>query len=105
MDAIAYVPGLERVLSRTDVAREFDLPSGGGRRGGARGRAHRHRRREVDHDLSGLKAIGSAPTAASTRPTCRSSSAGVSDEYARRAEAARLHSYEAFDYAFNGIVG
>ena len=29
----------------------------------------------------------------------------VSDECARRAEDARLHSYEAFDYAFNGVVG
>ena len=28
----------------------------------------------------------------------------VSDEYARRAEDARLHSYEVFDYAFNGVV-
>ena len=29
----------------------------------------------------------------------------VSDEYARRAGDARLHSYQAFDYAFNGVVG
>ena len=28
----------------------------------------------------------------------------VSDGYARRAEVARLHSYETFDYALNGIV-
>jgi hypothetical protein len=28
----------------------------------------------------------------------------VSDEYARRAEQARLHSYHVFDYALNGTV-
>jgi len=61
--------------------------------------------REVDHDLSGLKGHrlrthGSVHEAdvpiILSRP--------VSDEHARRAEDARLHSYEAFDYAFNGIV-
>ena len=61
--------------------------------------------RETDHDLSGLKGLrlrthGSLHEAdvpiILSRP--------VSDEYARRAEGARLHSYEAFDYAFNGPV-
>ena len=61
--------------------------------------------RETDHDLSGLKGLrlrthGSLHEAdvpiILSRP--------VSDEYARRAEGARLHSYEAFDYAFNGTV-
>jgi hypothetical protein len=28
----------------------------------------------------------------------------VNDEYARRAEDTRLHSYQVFDYAFNGPV-
>ena len=59
----------------------------------------------MDHDLSGLKGHrlrthGSVHEAdvpiILSRP--------VSDEYARHAEDARLHSYQAFDYAFNGIV-
>ena len=59
--------------------------------------------REVDHDLSGLKGHrlrthGSLYEAdvpiILSRP--------VSEDYARRAERSRLHSYEAFDYAFNG---
>ena len=62
--------------------------------------------RETDHDLSGLKGYrlrthGSLHEAdvpiLLSRP--------VSDEYARRAEDARLHSYEVFDYALNGIAG
>ncbi len=61
--------------------------------------------READHDLSGLKSHrlrthGSLHEAdvpiILSRP--------VSDGYARRAEERRLHSYEAFDYALNGIV-
>jgi phosphonoacetate hydrolase len=106
IEAIKDVPGLERVLSREEVAREFDLPTGpegdvavlGDRRTviGAR---------QVDHDLSGLKGQrlrthGSVYEAdvpvIISRP--------VSDEYARRAEDARLHSYHVFDYALNGIV-
>ena len=106
IDAIADVPGLERVLSREAVAREFDLPFGpegdvavlGDERTviGAR---------EEDHDLTGLKGQrlrthGSVHEAdvpiILSRP--------VSDEYARRAEDARLHSYEAFNYALNGIL-
>ena len=60
--------------------------------------------RETDHDLSGLKGHrlrthGSLHEAdvpiLLSRP--------VSDEYARRAEDRRLHSYEVFDYALNGI--
>ena len=61
--------------------------------------------READHDLTGLKGQrlrthGSVHEAdvpiILSRP--------VSDEYARRAEDARLHSYQAFDYALNGLV-
>ena len=106
IDAIEDVPGLERVLSREAVTREFDLPFDsegdvavlGDERTviGARG---------TDHDLSGLKGQrlrthGSIHEAdvpiILSRP--------VSDEYARRAEEARLHSYETLDYALNGIA-
>ena len=106
IDAIADVPGLERVLSRAAVAREFDLPFDsegdvavlGDKRTviGARAAAH---------DLTGLKGQrlrthGSVHEAdvpiILSRP--------VSDEYARRADDARLHSYETFDYALNGIL-
>ena len=106
IDAIKDVPGLEQVLSREEVAREFDLPLGPegdvavlGDAGTVIGA------REVDHDLSGLKGHrlrthGSVHEAdvpiILSRP--------VSDEHARRAEDARLHSYQAFDYAFNGVV-
>ena len=106
MEAIADVPGLERVLSRADVAGEFDLPVGPEGDVAVLGDLRTViGAREVDHDLSGLKGHrlrthGSVHEAdvpiILSRP--------VSDEYARRAEAARLHSYEAFDYAFNGIV-
>ena len=106
IDAIRGVPGLEQVLSREHAVRELDLPFGPegdvavlGDAGTVIGA------REVDHDLSGLKGHrlrthGSLHEAdvpiILSRP--------VSDEYARRAEDARLHSYQAFDYAFNGIV-
>ena len=106
IDAIADVPGLERVLSREDVAREFDLPVGPegdvavlGDRDTVIGA------RETDHDLSGLKGQrlrthGSLHEAdvpiILSRP--------VGDEYARRAEDARLHSYQVFDYVLNGVV-
>ncbi len=106
IDAIADVPGLERVLSREAVAQEFDLPVGPEGDVAVLGDARTViGAREVDHDLSGLKGHrlrthGSVHEAdvpiILSRP--------VSDEYARRAEDARLHSYEAFDYAFNGIV-
>ena len=106
IDAMADVPGLERVLSREAVAREYDLPFDsegdvavlGDERTVIGARA-------ADHDLSGLKGQrlrthGSVHEAdvpiILSRP--------VSDEYARRAEEARLHSYETFDYALNGIV-
>lgn len=104
IEAIKDVPGLERVLSREQVAREFDLPTGpegdvavlGDLRTVIGGR-------EVDHDLSALKGHrlrthGSEYEA--DVPIILSQP--VSDEYARRAEDARLHSYEVFDYAFNG---
>ena len=61
--------------------------------------------RERDHDLSGLKGQrlrthGSLHEAdvpiIISRP--------VSDEHRRRAEKKRPHSYEAFDYALNGVV-
>ena len=106
IDAIAGVPGLERVLSREAVAREFDLPFGPEGDVAVLGDARTViGAREVDHDLRGLRGQrlrthGSVHEAdvpiILSRP--------VSDEYARRAEDARLHSYEAFDYAFNGIV-
>ena len=106
IDAIAGVPGLEQVLSREAVAREFDLPFGPEGDVAVLGDARTViGAREVDHDLRGLKGQrlrthGSVHEAdvpiILSRP--------VSDEYARRAENARLHSYEAFDYAFNGIV-
>ena len=106
IEAIADVPGLERVLSREDVAREFDLPFGPEGDVAVLGDARTViGAREVDHDLRGLKGQrlrthGSGHEAdvpiILSRP--------VSDEYARRAEEARLHSYETFDYALNGIV-
>ena len=106
IDAIRDVPGLERVLSREDVAHEFDLPVGPEGDVAVLGDASTViGAREVDHDLSGLKGKrlrthGSVHEAdvpiILSRP--------VRDEHARRAEDARLHSYQAFDYAFNGIV-
>ena len=106
IDAITDVPGLERVLSREAVAREFDLPFDSEGDVAVLGDERTViGAREVDHDLSGLKGQrlrthGSIHEAdvpiILSRP--------VSDEYARRAEGARLHSYETLDYALNGIV-
>ena len=106
IDAISDVPGLERVLAREDVAREFDLPVGPEGDVAVLGDVRTViGAREVDHDLRGLKGHrlrthGSVHEAdvpvILSRP--------VSDEHARRAEDARLHSYEAFDYALNGAV-
>ena len=106
IDAIADVPGLERVLSREDVAQEFDLPVGPEGDVTVHGDASTViGAREVDHDLSGLeghrlRTHGSVHEAdvpvILSRP--------ISDEHARRAEDARLHSYHAFEHAFNGIV-
>ena len=106
IEAIADVPGLEQVLSREVVAQEFDLPVGPEGDVAVLGDARTViGAREADHDLSGLKGHRLRTHAASTRPTCRSSSATRSVTSTRaRAEDARLHSYEAFDYAFNGIV-
>ena len=102
--AIAEVPGLEQVLSREQVAREFDLPTGPEGDVAVLGDARTViGTRQVDHDLSGLKGHrlrthGSVYEAdvpiIISRP--------ISDEYARRAEDKRLHSYQVFDYAFNG---
>ena len=107
IDAIADVPGLERVLSREAVAREFDLPFETEGDVAVLGDARTViGAREVDHDLSGLQGSrlrthGSVHEAdvpiILSRP--------VSDEYARRAEDARLHSHQAFDYALNGVIG
>ena len=107
MEATADVPGVERVLSRADVVREYDLPVGPEGDVAVLGDLHTVIGvREVDHDLSGLKGHrlrthGSIHEAdvpiIISRP--------VSDGYARRAEDARLYSYEAFDYAFNGTAG
>ena len=105
-EAIADTPGVERVLAREAAAREFDLPHD--REGDLAVLADARTvigGREADHDLGGLKGHrlrthGSLHEAhvpiILSRP--------VSDEYARRAEERRLHSYEAFDYALNGIV-
>jgi phosphonoacetate hydrolase len=107
IEAIDNVPGLEQVLSREQVARQFDLPTGpegdvavlGDKRTVIGTRLE-------DHDLSGLKGHrlrthGSVYEAdvpiIISRP--------MSDAYARRAEDARAHSYQVFDYAFNGPTG
>ena len=106
IDTITDVPGLERVLSREAVTREFDLPFDSEGDVAVLGDERTViGAREVEHDLSGLmgqrlRTHGSIHEAdvpiILSRP--------VSDEYARRAEGARLHSYETLDYALNGIV-
>ena len=106
IDAVEGVPGLERVLSREAVAREFDLPFDTEGDVAVLGDARTViGARAVDHDLTGLKGHrlrthGSVHEAdvpiILSRP--------VRDEYARRADDARLHSYETFDYALNGIL-
>jgi phosphonoacetate hydrolase len=107
IEAIDNVPGLEKVLSRERVAREFDLPTGPEGDVAVLGDARTViGTRSEDHDLSGLKGHrlrthGSEYEAdvpiIISRP--------VSDSYARRAEDTRLHSYQVFDYAFNGPAG
>lgn len=104
IEAIENVPGLEQVLSREQVAEHFDLPIGpegdvavlGDKRTVIGTRLE-------DHDLSGLKGHrlrthGSVYEAdvpiIISRP--------LNDAYARGAEDTRLHSYQVFDYAFNG---
>jgi phosphonoacetate hydrolase len=104
IQAIAEVPGLEQVLSREQVAQAFDLPIGPEGDVAVLGDARTViGARQVDHDLSGLKGHrlrthGSVYEAdvpiIISRP--------ISDEYARRAEDKRLHSYQVFDYALNG---
>jgi len=104
IQAIAEVPGLEQVLSREQVAQAFDLPIGPEGDVAVLGDARTViGTRQVDHDLSGLKGHrlrthGSVYEAdvpiIISRP--------ISDEYARRAEDKRLHSYQVFDYALNG---
>ena len=106
IEAIQDVPGLEKVLSREQVAREFDLPIGPEGDVAVLGDVRTViGARRVDHDLSGLKGQrlrthGSLHEAdvpiIISRP--------VNDAYARRAEGSRLHSYQMFDYAFNGPV-
>ena len=106
IEAIEDVPGLDKVLSREQVAREFDLPTGPEGDVAVLGDARTViGTRLEDHDLSGLKGHrlrthGSVYEAdvpiIISRP--------VNDEYARRAEDGRLHSYQVFDYAFNGPV-
>ncbi len=104
IEAIESVPGFEQVLSRERVAKEFDLPTGPEGDVAVLGDARTviGTRRE-DHDLSGLKGHrlrthGSVHEAdvpiIINRP--------VNDEYAKRAEQTRLHSYQVFDYAMNG---
>ncbi|MGI9332129.1 MAG: phosphonoacetate hydrolase [Gammaproteobacteria bacterium] len=106
IEAVKDVPGVDRVLARDDVAREFDLPVDTEGDVAVFGDALTViGAREVDHDLSGLKGHrlrthGSVYEAdvpiILSRP--------VNDEFAKRAEDARLHSYKVFDYAFNGIA-
>ena len=105
-EAIGDAPGVERVLARAAAAREFDLPYS--REGDLAVLADAHTvigGREADHDLAGLKG-GRLRTHGSLHeaevPIILSRP--VADEYARRAADRRLHSYEAFDYALNGIV-
>lgn len=102
--AIAEVPGLEQVLSREQVARAFDLPTGPEGDVAVLGDARTViGARQVDHDLSGLKGHrlrthGSVYEADVPIIVSRP----ISDEYARRAQDKRLHSYQVFDYALNG---
>ena len=106
VDTIRQVPGLERVLLRKDAAREFDLPFESEGDIAVLGDARTViGARELDHDLSGLKGRrlrthGSLHEADVPMVLSRP----VSEEYARRAGDRRLHSYETFDYAFNGTV-
>ena len=106
VEAISDVPGLERVLSREAVSEEFDLPFGTEGDLAVLGDERTViGSREADHDLSGLKGLrlrthGSTHEAQVPILLSRP----VRDDYARRAEDAQLHSYEAFDYALNGIV-
>jgi phosphonoacetate hydrolase len=106
IEAIADIPGIERALSREQVVAEFampDEPEGdvavfGDLRTviGAR---------EVDHDLSGLKGHRlrtHGSTYEAEVPIILSRP--LNEAYARRAEKGRLHSYQLFDYAFNGIA-
>ena len=105
-ETISDVPGVDCVLSRMDVVREYNLPAGPEGDLAVFGDLHTViGTREVDHDLHGLKGQrlrthGSVYEAdvpfIISRP--------VSNEYARRAEDARLHSYETFDYVLNGIT-
>jgi len=102
--AIADVPGLEQVLTREQVARKFDLPTGPEGDVAVLGDARTViGAREIDHDLSGLKGHrlrthGSVYEADVPIIVSRP----ISDDYARRAEDKRLHSYQVFDYALNG---
>ena len=107
IEAVAGTPGIERVLSRADAAREFDLPFDPEGDVAVLGDARTViGTRETDHDLGGLKGRrlrthGSLHEAdvpiILSRP--------IGDEYARRAEDRRLHSYEVFEYALNGGAG
>ena len=107
IEAVAGTPGIERVLARADAAREFDLPFDPEGDVAVLGDARTViGTRETDHDLGGLKGRrlrthGSLHEAdvpiILSRP--------IGDEYARRAEDRRLHSYEVFEYALNGGAG
>ena len=106
IETIRDVPGLEQVLSREEVADTYDLPFDVEGDVAVLGDACTViGASEQDHDLSGLKGHrlrthGSVYEAdvpiVLSRP--------VSDLYARRAEAGRLHSYQVFDYVLNGTV-
>ena len=95
------------MLSRADAARKFDLPFDPEGDVAVLGDARTViGTRETDHDLGGLKGRrlrthGSLHEAdvpiILSRP--------IGDEYARRAEDRRLHSYEVFEYASTAAPG
>ena len=106
IDSIRDVPGLERVLSREDVAREFDLPFGPEGDVAVLGDARTViGARETDHDLSGLRGqrLRTHGSLHEARVPIILSRA-VREEYARRAEDAPPHGYEVLCYALNGVA-
>lgn len=104
IEAVGDVAGIEQALDRDAVSEAFSMPHevegdvavfGDAKTviGG----------READHDLSGLKGHRlrtHGSTYEADVPIILSRP--LSDEYAARAEQGRLHSYQVFDYAFNG---
>jgi phosphonoacetate hydrolase len=106
IDAIKDVEGIERVLGREAACEEFDLPFETEGDVAVFGDARTViGSREVDHDLSGLKGHRlrtHGSTYEADVPIILSRP--LNDEYAARADKGRLHSYQVFDYAFNGTA-